>query len=178
MSEFCGSLHPFLISEVRRLSLTDIRGLGIGTTQQAKAVADHRVRRKLLAPVGETRFQVPDALRKQFADAASTTSEQATEQVTPQVTPQVLALLDHAIGEMSRQSLSAALGLKDRKHFVDAYLQPALDAGLVAMTVPDKPRSSRQRYRLTERGQALLAGQQDKDKAPCFNPRPTSSTGR
>ncbi len=174
MSEFCGSLHPFLISEVRRLSLTDIRGLGIGTTQQAKAVADHRVRRKLLAPVGETRFQVPDALRKQFADAASTTSEQATEQVTPQV----LALLDHAIGEMSRQSLSAALGLKDRKHFVDAYLQPALDAGLVAMTVPDKPRSSRQRYRLTERGQALLAGQQDKDKAPCFNPRPTSSTGR
>jgi len=174
MSEFCGSLHPFLISEVRRLSLTDIRGLGIGTTQQAKAVADHRVRRKLLAPVGETRFQVPDALRKQFADAASTTSEQATEQVTPQV----LALLDHAIGEMSRQSLSAALGLKDRKHFVDAYLQPALDAGLVAMTVPDKPRSSKQRYRLTERGQALLAGQQDKDKAPCFNPRPTSSTGR
>jgi len=34
------------------------------------------------------------------------------------------------------------------------------------MTQPDKPRSSKQRYRLTERGTAVLAGQQQKDTAP------------
>ena len=34
------------------------------------------------------------------------------------------------------------------------------------MTIPDKPQSSKQRYRLTERGTALRAGQQTKDKAP------------
>jgi hypothetical protein len=34
------------------------------------------------------------------------------------------------------------------------------------MTQPDKPRSSNQHCRLTERGSALLAGQQQKDKAP------------
>ena len=48
------------------------------------------------------------------------------------------------------------LGLKDRMHFANDYLQPALDAGLIAMTIPDKPQSSKQKYRLTAAGTALL----------------------
>lgn len=36
--------------------------------------------------------------------------------------------------------------------------RPELPHELVAMTVPDKPSSSKQRYRLTEAGRALLAG--------------------
>ncbi len=35
------------------------------------------------------------------------------------------------------------------------YLQPALDAGLVEMTIPDKPQSSKQKYRITAAGRAL-----------------------
>ena len=50
-----------------------------------------------------------------------------------------------------------AVGLKDRKHFADVYLQPSLEKGLLEMTIPDKPQSSKQNYRLTERGRALLA---------------------
>jgi len=42
--------------------------------------------------------------------------------------------------------------LIDDEHFRKAYLQPALDAGLIEMTVPDKPRSTRQKYRLTAKG--------------------------
>ena len=41
-----------------------------------------------------------------------------------------------------------ALGLKDRKHFADAYLKPALAAGHIEMTQPDKPNSRLQKYRL------------------------------
>jgi ATP-dependent DNA helicase RecG len=37
------------------------------------------------------------------------------------------------------------------------YLLPALAEGLVEMTRPDKPRSSKQRYRLTEKGRVWLA---------------------
>jgi hypothetical protein len=59
---------------------------------------------------------------------------------------------------MKRAEIQAALGLKDRKHFQHAYLRPALDAGLIEMTIPDKPLSSRQRYRLTLAGKARLAG--------------------
>ena len=84
--------------------------------------------------------------------------------VTPEVTPEVTASMSEAIArllaalddDMSRQQLQAALQMKDDKHFRTALLQPALDAELVAMTQPDRPRSSKQRYRLTDRGRAWL----------------------
>lgn len=84
-------------------------------------------------------------------------TEQVTPEATPQVTPQVGTLLTAMAGEMARQALMDALSLRDRKHFTEAYLLPALTAGLIEMTIPDKPNSSKQRYRLTERGLTLLA---------------------
>jgi len=56
-------------------------------------------------------------------------------------------------GEMSRQALQEKLGLRDDDHFRTAYLQPALDAGLIEMTIPDKPTSRLQKYRRTARGE-------------------------
>ncbi len=53
---------------------------------------------------------------------------------------------------MTRRELQRALGLKHEDHFREAYLKPALEAGLIEMTIPDKPRSSKQRYRLTPEG--------------------------
>jgi ATP-dependent DNA helicase RecG len=138
------------------LSLTDIRSLGVATTQQAKQIGEHLVRQQLLDPVSETQFQVREALRQRFVQATEQATPQVAPQVTPQVTPQVLGMLAKVSGEMARQELMDALGLKDRKHFADAYLQPALDAGLLEMTIPDKPQSSKQRYRLTEQGNSAV----------------------
>ena len=56
---------------------------------------------------------------------------------------------------MDRNSLQKALGLKAEKNFRLLYLRPAIEAELVEMTIPDKPRSSKQQYRLTDKGQAL-----------------------
>jgi len=50
-------------------------------------------------------------------------------------------------GEMSRSKLMAAIGLSDRKSFRERYLLPALEAGLIKMTLPDKPNSRLQKYR-------------------------------
>ena len=71
----------------------------------------------------------------------------------PQVTPQVKMLVAVLRGEMSREELMTGTGIHDRKHFRVAFLQPALESGLVEMTRPDKPNSSQQRYRLTSLGQ-------------------------
>jgi len=48
------------------------------------------------------------------------------------------------------------LGLKDEKHFRENYQQVGVKLGLIEMTIPDKPSSSRQKYRLTDKGRALL----------------------
>ncbi len=75
------------------------------------------------------------------------TTRQDAPQVTPQVTPQVKQLLEVLEGEMLREEIQAMLGLKDRKSFRERYLKPALEAGLIEMTIPDKPTSKVQRYR-------------------------------
>ena len=75
-----------------------------------------------------------------------------TPQVAPQVTPQVERLLAALDGEMDRAAIQAALDLTDRKSFRERYLHPALEAGLIEMTRPDKPNSRLQRYRLTALG--------------------------
>ncbi len=74
-----------------------------------------------------------------------------TSQLTPQVnvTPQVKSLLDILEGEMSREDIQVALGLDDRKSFRERYIKPALEAGLIEMTIPDKPNSRLQKYRKT-----------------------------
>lgn len=57
---------------------------------------------------------------------------------------------------MTRQALQVALGLADWEHFRKVYLAPALELGLLEMTLPDKPNSRNQRYRLTALGQRWL----------------------
>ncbi|MDD2316197.1 MAG: Fic family protein [Desulfobacterales bacterium] len=78
-------------------------------------------------------------------------------QVSPQVTPQVGELLAVIQGEMGRETLQSALGLSDRKSFRERYLKPALTDGLIEMTIPDKPNSRLQKYRLTDKGRQWLA---------------------
>ncbi|MCD4698870.1 MAG: hypothetical protein K8S16_21775 [Bacteroidales bacterium] len=75
-----------------------------------------------------------------------------TKQVTPEVTPEVIKMLRIIEGEMMRSEIMAKLGLKDEKHFREYYQQVCIELGLIEMTIPNKPRSSKQKYRLTEKG--------------------------
>jgi ATP-dependent DNA helicase RecG len=67
-------------------------------------------------------------------------------------------MLRRVNGEMSRVELMSALGLKDEKHFRTHYQQVALALGVLEMTVPDKPNSRLQKYRLTQAGHGWVAG--------------------
>jgi len=72
----------------------------------------------------------------------------ATEQVRVQVTVQVEKLIE-AIGTetLSARELMQRLGLTHRPSFAKNYINPALSLGLITMTVPEKPNSSKQRYK-------------------------------
>jgi len=54
------------------------------------------------------------------------------------------------------------LGLKNREHFRSNILKSVIDDGYIEMTIPDKPRSSKQKYRLTEKGRQLLQKLEEK----------------
>ena len=88
--------------------------------------------------------------------AGSAADERAMSQVTREVTREVHRLLSACRGSMARRELQDALAPKAQENFRALYLAPALEDGLIEMTIPDRPRSSRQKYRLTDKGQAYL----------------------
>lgn len=66
--------------------------------------------------------------------------------------------------DLTRQAMQTALGLRNDEHFRKTYLVPALERGLVEMTIPDKPTSRLQKYRITEAGRTLLRAAETKDR--------------
>ncbi|MFP4346853.1 MAG: Fic family protein, partial [Desulfococcaceae bacterium] len=54
--------------------------------------------------------------------------------------------------------LMAISGRSDRTKFRHQILNPLLEMDLIEMTIPDKPRSSKQKYRLTNKGRQVLSG--------------------
>jgi hypothetical protein len=64
------------------------------------------------------------------------------------VTDQVKKLMD-VIGDevLSAAELMNRLGIKHKPTFRDNYLKPAIEKGIIEMTVKDKPNSSKQKYR-------------------------------
>ena len=108
--------------------------------------------------------------RRTAAGKALVQEVEPTPQVTPQDTPQVTGHVRQLVavltGAMSGARLQEALRLRDRNHFTNTYLRPALKAGLVEMTLPNKPTSRNQRYRRTAAGEALTQHIGAKDASP------------
>ena len=101
----------------------------------------------------------------------STTGEKlVTTKVTPQETPQVKpevgtksALSRHQVQILRKCNedtalldLMAVTGRSDRTKFRHQVLNPLIDIGLVEMIIPNKPRSSKQKYRLTQKGREII----------------------
>lgn len=79
-------------------------------------------------------------------------------QVTPQVAAQVEKVLGATANEArSREELQTATGMVDREHFRKTYVEPLVTAGWLERTIPDKPTSRLQKYRLTAKGRDWLA---------------------
>lgn len=71
-----------------------------------------------------------------------------TDQVDDQETDQVKLLLEcMGSDELSAVQIMERLGLSHRPTFRKNYLHPALDKGLIEMTIPNKPNSRNQKYR-------------------------------
>ena len=89
---------------------------------------------------------IRDSLKEM--SVAGSVSDQVGDQDTDQVDDSVKRLLA-AIGEetLAASEIMKRLGLSHRPTFRRNYLDPALEANLIERTIPDKPNSSKQRYR-------------------------------
>jgi ATP-dependent DNA helicase RecG len=97
-------------------------------------------------------------------------TENADPEVTAPVTALVTALVTAPVNKYVRRLLNLlepgkelgnadilqSFQLKSRRRLRETYIHPALKDGLIEMTVPDKPTSRLQKYRLTDKGRAAL----------------------
>jgi ATP-dependent DNA helicase RecG len=138
--------NPLLFSMLYRMRLVEQIGSGIRRIHDA--CRQHGV--------AEPTIEVsPDWVTVTFPRPVEAATPHVAPHETLHVAPHVGRLIAVLQGEMSRVEIMDALGLKDRQHFARAYLQLCLDAGMVEMTQPDRPRSRTQGYRLTELGRQV-----------------------
>lgn len=111
---------------------------------------------RILQAYSKDSFKFSENYLRMIFPASEKNTTQATMQVTTQVPTQVPTQVEELLkvftGEHTRQNLQDKLNLANRENFRKNYLQPALDNGLIELTIPEKPNSSKQKYRLTEKG--------------------------
>lgn len=102
------------------------------------------------------RYMVVNALEELAAEQVQPMNRTSTEQPTVQVSEQVRTLLLALSNEqLSLKSLMEKIGLKHRPSFLENYMVPALEAGILKSLYPDRPHHPRQKYLLTAKGLAL-----------------------
>lgn len=69
---------------------------------------------------------------------------------------QVESLMKKMQEETLAKDLRVLVGMKDSTYFKKNYLDPLMEIGVVAMTIPEKPTSPNQKYFLTEKGRQVL----------------------
>ncbi len=69
-----------------------------------------------------------------------------TAQKTAQKEKKVNALLEYCKEPRNRDEMMKFLGIKHRTTFRSDYLNPLLNEGKIAMTIPDKPQSKNQKF--------------------------------
>jgi predicted transcriptional regulator len=67
----------------------------------------------------------------------------------------VLKLLE--VASLSRKEIFAALGMSGDTRAFRRYIEPLLTDSYAEMTVPDKPNSKLQKYRITNKGKAAIS---------------------
>ena len=179
LSEHEAAVFAFLVRS-GQVDIADIKALTGLTGAQALELAQRLTVQVLTEPLGEAAhtWRLVPHLRTRFANEAAEnaredqasvtdmgaagTSDQVTEQVAPghagldrsldRLTEVQWRIVDFADVPRSLAELMTHAGYSQRPHFVAAHMKPLLAGGVMRPTIPDKPRSSQQRYVLTDAG--------------------------
>ena len=108
---------------------------------------------RILRAYGEDCFKFTDNFIRITLPISA--SNHASNHASDHASVQVKKLISILTREMGRAELQELLSIKNRDYFRTDYLNPAIDQGYVEPTIPDKPNSQNQKYRLTAKGVAF-----------------------
>jgi ATP-dependent DNA helicase RecG len=69
---------------------------------------------------------------------------------------QVVSILEFCRNPQPIQNIMEMAQWKDRTKFRNKFIHPFLELELIQMTIPDKPKSSKQKYQITPKGSVFL----------------------
>ena len=144
--------NPLLFSMLYRMEAVEHIGSGIrrirelcreyGVDKPIIEVSDSWVTTIFLRPSGR------------LGDQVGTKSGPSRDQVK---------ILREVLMERSITELMESAGRSNRTKFRDQVLRPLLEQSWIEMTIPDKPTSNKQKYRLTARGKEILSKYDDSE---------------
>lgn len=148
--------NPPIAKVFREIGLADELGSGMRNSYKYTELYSGGVPTFTEADVFTTIIPLPEAATITVG-AQAQISEQVGEHVSEQVSRQVgmevklsreklNALLTYCSDPKSRQEIQDFCGIKSREYFRANILKPMLANGLLRPTIPNKPRSSKQRY--------------------------------
>ena len=142
---------------LKELSLTEGRGTGIPKIMRAIR-HNNSPRPKFETDTGRTYFAATFPIHPK-AKTTKATAEgiaQVGEQVSEQVSEQVARILAFCETSRTKKDILAHIGLRPVYLNYTRHIRPLVNFGLLGMTIPEKPNSRLQKYKLTAKGRAVL----------------------
>ena len=146
--------NPLLFEMFRRMGL--VNGTGKGLQKIYKCCRDYGTKSPDIQ-VSSDKFKIVFPRNNQH-DSVKTLhvrsdfSPHVESHVGIEVSQKVQTVIGKMEQEHTRAEIVELLHLRDRIYVMKEYIHPAIEAGLIEMTKPDKPRSRMQKYRLTVAG--------------------------
>ena len=139
--------NPLLFSMLERMDL--VENIGSGIKRMRNGMKEHGCSAPTIE-LGNTWFSIS------FPRSNPDPIGEVAGEVTGEVTGEVAILLKALLSPLGRVELQEKLKLKSQSNFRALYLTPALEQGLIERTIPEKPTSRLQKYRLTDQGRQFL----------------------
>lgn len=146
-----GSLYGRMTVEQLGHARPDLRNPALAVMTEVLVGAENRysgiptIRREMAA------HRLPEPVFENRRNEFVVTLYNAVQEEVAQQDVAKLTLLDFCASPKSRKEIADFLGLKTASYAMERYIRPLLEEGKLEMTMPEKPKSTHQKYR-TVRG--------------------------
>ena len=151
-----------LACKQKEITLLDVRNISGKSFNDSQKIADKLITQVLLSETTPGRFSLSSAMDERFKNYDGPAldnkgaHDEAHDEAHDHLTETELQILKFSIAPKSTQELLKLLGYRSRTGNYKAALYNLLSKNYIEMTIPERPRSKNQKYRLTQTGKHLI----------------------